>query len=117
MGFATPGEGTVGPMKVKIIRQADNPEGSELTATLVAAMRDEGFVCTEYEYAVGTYFAPHDHAVDKCDAVVAGCLRIVVDGTPYDLHPGDRIYLPAGTLHDARVIGAHNVVSIDGQKP
>ena len=41
----------------------------------------------------------------KCDGVLEGVLRITVGGEAFDLGPGDRLYVPAGTRHAAEVVG------------
>jgi quercetin dioxygenase-like cupin family protein len=67
-------------------------------------------------YREGTLFPPHEHAQDKCDAVLEGVLRVTVAGSTYDLGPGDRVYLAAGTRHSAEVIGSKTVISLDGTR-
>jgi len=48
--------------------------------------------------------------------VLEGTLRITVGVQSWDLKPGDRLYLPAGTRHAAEVIGRRTVLSLDGTK-
>jgi quercetin dioxygenase-like cupin family protein len=79
-------------------------------------MEGEGYEVAVYAYRQGTLFPPHEHTQDKCDAVLEGTLRVSVGGIAYDLGPGDRLYLPAGTRHSAEVIGAKTVVSLDGTR-
>ena len=64
----------------------------------------------------GTVFPEHEHAQEKCDAVLEGVLRITIGGEAYDLKAGDRLYLPAGTRHGAEVVGKKTVLSLDGTK-
>ena len=81
---------------------------------LMAAMEREGYEVAVYAYRSGTVFPEHTHAQEKCDAVLEGVLRITVEGVAYDLESGDRLYLPAGTLHAAEVLGRRTVLSLDG---
>ena len=74
----------------------------------------EGYDVLVYTYRPGTTFPEHEHARPKCDAVVQGTLRVAVAGRTWDLGPGDRIYVPAGTRHSAEVVGEETVVSLDG---
>jgi quercetin dioxygenase-like cupin family protein len=83
---------------------------------MMGLMESEGYEVACYAYREGTVFPPHEHGHDKCDAVVEGVLRITVGDTAYDLGPGDRLYLPAGTRHSAQVLGAKTVVSLDGTR-
>jgi len=73
----------------------------------------EGYDVLVYTYRPGTVFPEHEHARPKCDGVIQGVLRITVGEAAWDLGPGDRIYLPAGTRHRAEVVGNETVVSLD----
>ncbi len=92
---------------------ADGPLSEKRMARL---LDQEGYEVAVYAYREGTVFAEHEHAQEKCDAVLEGTLRITVAGAAYDLKPGDRIYLPAGTRHSAEVVGRKTVLSLDGTK-
>lgn len=91
----------------------DGPLGEK---RMMALLEHEGYEVAAFAYRPGTLFPPHEHAQDKCDAVIEGHLRITVGETVYDLGPGDRLYLPAGTRHSADVVGAKTVLSLDGTK-
>ena len=94
----------------------DSSDGPLTEKRMMGLMQSEGYEVASYAYREGTVFPAHDHRQDKCDAVVEGVLRITVGNTAYDLSPGDRIYLPAGTRHSAEVLGARTVVSLDGTR-
>jgi len=83
---------------------------------MMGLMQSDGYEVASYAYRPGTVFAPHKHAQDKCDGVLEGVLRIVVGAETFDLGPGDRLYLPAGTRHSAEVVGATTVLSLDGTR-
>ncbi len=93
------------------------PEDGPLTEKrMMGVMEREGFEVAVYAYREGTVFPVHAHGEDKCDGVVEGHLKITVGETSYDLAPGDRLYLPAGTPHSAQVVGRKTVLSLDGTK-
>jgi mannose-6-phosphate isomerase-like protein (cupin superfamily) len=83
---------------------------------VMGLMESEGYEVASYAYREGTVFSPHEHAQDKCDAVLQGVLRVVVRDETFDLCPGDRLYLPAGTRHSAQVVGNVTVLSLDGTR-
>lgn len=83
---------------------------------MMRLMESEGYEVASYAYRDGTVFPPHEHGQDKCDAVLEGVLRVTVGSERYDLGPGDRLYLPAGTRHSAEVVGSKTVVSLDGTR-
>jgi len=74
----------------------------------------EGYDVLVYTYRPGTVFPEHRHAKDKCDGVLSGTLRVTVGDAAFDLGPGDRLYVPAGTVHAATVLGEKTVISLDG---
>ena len=94
----------------------EEEDGPLTEKRLMGVLEREGYEVASYAYREGTVFPEHEHAQDKCDAVVEGFLRITVGATAYDLKPGDRLYLPAGTRHSAEVIGRRTVLSLDGTK-
>jgi quercetin dioxygenase-like cupin family protein len=83
---------------------------------MMRLLEREGYEVAAYAYREGTVFSEHKHAQEKCDAVLEGVLRITAGGVSYDLKPGDRIYLPAGTRHSAEVVGRRTVLSLDGTR-
>ena len=52
--------------------------------------------------AAGATYAPHHHDHDETIVLVAGEMTFTIDGRDYGLgRPGDRLLLPAGTVHAA----------------
>jgi quercetin dioxygenase-like cupin family protein len=94
----------------------DPADGPPTEKRMMSVLETEGFEVAVYAYREGTTFPPHEHAQDKCDAVLEGTFRLTVGDAVFDLGPGDRLYLPAGTRHSAEVVGAKTVVSLDGTR-
>lgn len=76
----------------------------------------EGYHCSVHSYPPGTVFPEHRHDVDKVDAVLAGRFRITIGDESVVLAAGDYVYVPAGVIHRAEVVGDESVVSIDAAK-
>lgn len=94
-----------------------DPEDGPLNEKrLMGVLEREGYEVAAYAYREGTVFLEHEHAEDKCDAVVEGFFRVTVEGVSFELKAGDRIYLPAGTRHAAQVVGRRTVLSLDGTR-
>jgi quercetin dioxygenase-like cupin family protein len=94
----------------------DPRDGPVSEKRMIRVMEGEGYEISSYTYRPGTAFPPHEHTQEKCDAVIEGTLRLTVNGVAYDLGPGDRLYLPAGTRHAAEVVGKTAVLSLDGTR-
>jgi len=62
-------------------------------------------------------YTPHTHDYDKVIYVVQGSITFEIPdlGKQHTLKAGDRLDLPAGTVHDARV-GSQGVVCLEGHK-
>lgn len=101
------------PLRVEHWEAGDGPLTEK---RLMSVMESEGYEVAVYTYRAGTVLPEHRHRQDKCDAVLEGMLRITVGEANFDLKPGDRLYLPAGTPHVATVIGRRTVLSLDGTR-
>ena len=73
----------------------------------------EGYTVTRYIYPSRTVFPDHRHSTDKKDAVLSGKFMIETGGRSFLLEAGDMLAVPAGTVHNAKVIGSDAVVSLD----
>ncbi len=60
-------------------------------------------------------YTEHIHTFDKVLYCAAGSIRFLVDGQPFDLAPGDRLDLPAGTRH-AAVVGPQGVTCLEAHQ-
>ena len=99
-------------MKVERWEETVVPEARELRARMEA----EGFGVFQWSDPPGRVYPPHAHADDQSHWIVRGTLALTVDGDEYVLGPGDRDFLPAGTVHSARVTSAEPVVYLIGSK-
>jgi quercetin dioxygenase-like cupin family protein len=79
-------------------------------------MAARGYTVTRYTYPAGADFPPHSHPWDKCSSVLEGRFEVIVGDTSYVLARGDLLFIPAGVVHAARVLGDVAVTSLDGVK-
>lgn len=96
------------------VERWDPAFGAPDEAALRARLAAWGYRASRYGYPPGTYFPPHAHAVDKCDAVVSGRFKLVMEGAEVVLEAGDSLFIPRGAEHSAEVLGTAPVVSLDG---
>jgi quercetin dioxygenase-like cupin family protein len=86
-------------MRLEVITWADSarPTAGELKARLEA----DGFDAWSWSDGPGFDYKPHAHDHDESIWVVEGEITFRVGGRPYRLGVGDRLMLPAGTVHTA----------------
>ena len=85
---------------------------------LEARLREEGLDPGAWSNGPHDRYAAHDHGYDKVLVCASGSIRfgLPARGEAVDLAPGDRLDLPAGTAHDARV-GADGVTCLEAHMP
>lgn len=76
----------------------------------------EGFQVSRYVYPPRTVFPDHSHSMDKKDAVLAGRFMLTAEGKAFVLEAGDMLFVPAGVVHSAKVVGSESVVSLDATR-
>ena len=83
------------------------PQAGDLTRR----MRAEGYNVFQWSDGVGAVYPDHEHSDHQSHWVISGVLELNIRGFgKVALKPGDRDFMPAGTVHSARVIGNAPVV-------
>jgi uncharacterized cupin superfamily protein len=69
-------------------------------AQAIAELSREGFAAGAYDYPAGKT-EPHSHDYDVCLHILSGEFRLglVEEGVVRSFGPGERLLVPAGTLH------------------
>lgn len=77
----------------------------ETAAALRQRLEDEGLDPGAWSNGPGDRYGAHEHGYDKVIVVTAGSIEFGLRGTgeAVRMEVGDRLDLPAGTSHDARV--------------
>jgi quercetin dioxygenase-like cupin family protein len=75
----------------------------------------EGYESFVWSDAPGTDYAPHHHEHDESLWVVRGEITFGVADARHRLGPGDRLMLPAGTVHTA-VAGPEGATYLIGRR-
>jgi quercetin dioxygenase-like cupin family protein len=98
--------------KVQVERWAGDQPPEE--SVLQEFFARERLLPYRWSNAAGDVYAAHVHDYDKVIYVVRGVITfgLPASGMQINLQAGDRLELPAGVLHDARV-GAHGVVCLE----
>ena len=86
-------------------------------AELKGIMEKEGFSVYEWSDSPSATYSAHTHSDDQSHWVISGTLELNLSGYGVvQLSPGDRDFMPAGTEHEAAVIGDEPVVYLIGSK-
>ena len=99
-------------MELELIpwRKSSAPTAQSLRTQLEA----EGYDVFRWHDDAGADYQPHTHDHDESLWVIAGEITFGIGGTEYRLGPGDRLMLPAGTVHTARA-GRNGATYLIGQ--
>ena len=100
-------------IQVRTWSAAEPPAGAAIRRILAA----EGLQPYEWSNGPGDVYGAHDHSYHKVIYVVEGSITFGLpqEGQRVTLNAGDRLELPAGTLHDA-VVGPRGVVCLEAHR-
>jgi quercetin dioxygenase-like cupin family protein len=84
---------------------------------LMARLREESTACYSWSNGPGDRYSPHSHGYEKVLYCTWGSITFVLEkeGRRIDLSAGDRMVLPAGTIHSAEV-GPGGCTCIEGRR-
>jgi quercetin dioxygenase-like cupin family protein len=84
---------------------------------LMERLSGEATGCYSWSNGPRDRYAPHSHSYEKVLYCVEGSMTFVLEdeGKQLLLNAGDRMVLPAGTVHSA-VVGQHGCKCIEGQR-
>lgn len=102
-------------VKVRVTPWSGAAAANERSLQLI--MQAEGLTPYAWSNPPFDKYAAHRHDYDKVIYVVTGSIAfgLPAEGSRVELGPGDRLDLPAGTVHDATV-GAEGVVCLEGHQ-
>lgn len=83
----------------------------------MSRLQKEATGCYSWSNGPGDTYAPHSHGYEKVLYCVDGSITFVLEGTGrrLELKAGDRMVLPAGTVHAAEV-GPQGCTCIEGRR-
>ena len=79
-------------------------------------LKGEGLESEIYTDRPGVKYGRHKHDFDDFVVIVEGKMKIATDGHEWTLGPGDRLDIPANTLHRAEVLGKIDVRYLSAAK-
>jgi quercetin dioxygenase-like cupin family protein len=100
-------------MELRQIPWSDAREPGE--NALRRRLEAEGYEVHSWHDPADRVYGDHHHEHDESLWLVRGSMLFQIDGRDYALGPGDRLELPAGTLHRARA-GPDGATYLIGQR-
>jgi quercetin dioxygenase-like cupin family protein len=84
---------------------------------LMSKLRTEASGCYSWSNGPGDRYAAHHHNYEKVLYCVDGSITFVLEGEGkrLELRPGDRMVLPAETVHSA-IVGTSGCTCIEGHR-
>ncbi len=84
---------------------------------LMTSLRREAGSCYSWSNGPSDRYAAHSHPYEKVLYCVDGSITFLLEreGERLELRPGDRMVLPAGTVHSA-IVGASGCTCIEGKR-
>jgi quercetin dioxygenase-like cupin family protein len=84
---------------------------------LMTRLQGEASGCYSWSNGPGDRYAPHSHTYEKVLYCVDGSITFTLEpeGRRLELKVGDRMVLPAGTIHSA-VVGPAGCTCIEGKR-
>jgi quercetin dioxygenase-like cupin family protein len=98
--------------EIRIVRGSDGLTQDEAEAKL----HREGYEAYRWYDVPGATYPSHHHTQDECVWVLKGEIHFEIAGQRFELRAGDRLYLPAGSPHTARVPRIAGVTYLIGRR-
>lgn len=77
----------------------NRPEAPTISL-LKKLLKEEGIDSFPWSDSPGAYYYPHQHTDPEIRWLVKGMMKVKANSTILELHPGDRLEIPAGIVHE-----------------
>lgn len=102
-------------MKYKVERWKEN--GAPDALPMRKILEAEGYSVYQWQDAPGAFYPNHQHGTDQTHWIISGALELTIENAAtFTLNPGDRDFMPAETIHSARVVSDETIVYLIGEK-
>jgi len=103
--------------KVKMADWAELPTEAVLPGIERQRIDGEQMTIVRYVYAPGSVFPPHSHPEEQVTMVLSGDIEFDVGGRLVQAAAGSVLVIPPNVVHGARVIGNHEVETLNTLSP
>ena len=98
---------------MRIDRWDPRRDGAVTEAGLRQKVEACGYQVSRFAWPAGTVVAAQTQDTERVDAVVAGILKITLDGESAILTAGDMVYVPRGAVRRVEVVGSSTAHCLD----
>jgi quercetin dioxygenase-like cupin family protein len=98
---------------MRIDRWDPRRDGPVTEAALRQKVEAYGYQVSKFAWPAGTVVAAQAQDRERVDAVVAGILKITLDGESAILTAGDMVYVPRGAVRRVEVVGSFPAHCLD----
>jgi quercetin dioxygenase-like cupin family protein len=98
---------------MRIDRWDPRRDGPVTEAGLRQKVEACGYQVSSFAWPAGTVVAAQTQDRERVDAVVAGILKITLDGESAILTAGDMVYVPRGAVRRVEVVGSSTAHCLD----
>jgi quercetin dioxygenase-like cupin family protein len=98
---------------MRIDRWDPRRDGPVTEAALRLKVESCGYQVSTFAWPAGTVVVAQAQDRERVDAVVAGILKITLDGESAILTAGDMVYVPRGAVRRVEVVGASTAHCLD----
>ena len=82
----------------------------------IKELENEGYSTYTWSDSPGAYYSSHSHEHDECICVVNGKTIFIVNNKEYIISKGEKLYLPAHTIHESNNKFNETVTYLIGEK-
>lgn len=98
---------------MRIDRWDPRRDGPVTEAALRHKVESCGYQVARFAWPAGTVVSAQTQDRERVDAVVAGILKITLDGESAILTAGDMVYVPRGAVRRVEVVGSSTAHCLD----
>jgi len=98
---------------IRIDRWDARRDGPVTEAALRQKVAANGYQVSTFAWPAGTVVPAQTQVIERVDAVVAGVLKVTLDGESAILTAGDIVYVPRGAIRRVEVVGSSTAHCID----
>ena len=100
-------------LTLRVIRWDEHRDGPLTEGALQGKLTSLGYDLLPLVDPHGALVSPRVHPLDRADAVIAGLLKVIVEGESAILAAGDIVLIPAGAVRRVEPVGTSPVFCVE----